>query len=226
MTWVDNGDGTGTLSGTPEAGTGGDYALTFTATNGSGSAVQNFTLTVAGSPGFTSAATTTFTVGTPGTFTVTAIGAPPPAITVSGTLPAGVTFVDNGGGSGTLSGTPAAGTGGTYALTFTAANGVLPDGTQAFTLNVNEGPAITSAATTTFTVGTRRLVHGDDQRLPAADAGDRRRGAAGRRDLRGQRQRHRHAERHARAGTGGTYAITFTATNSVGASAPQASRSR
>ena len=134
VTFVDNGDGTGTLSGTPAAGTGGDYALTFTATNGSGSAVQNFTLTVAGSPRFTSAATTTFTVGTPGTFTVTAIGAPAPAITVSGTLPAGVTFVDNGGGSGTLSGTPAAGTGGTYALTFTAANGVLPDGTQAFTL--------------------------------------------------------------------------------------------
>ena len=70
---------------------------------------------------------------------MTAIGAPAPALTVGGSLPAGVTFVDNGDGTGTLSGTPAAGTGGTYALTFTAANGVLPDGTQAFTLTVNEG---------------------------------------------------------------------------------------
>ena len=38
----------------------------------------------------------------------------------------GVTFVDNGNGTATLSGTPAAGTGGTYPLTFTAANGVTP----------------------------------------------------------------------------------------------------
>jgi hypothetical protein len=110
VTLVDNGDGTGTLSGTPAAGTGGTYALTFTASNGSGSAVQNFTLSVVGLPGFTSAATSTFTVGAAGIFTVTAVGAPTPALTVSGTLPSGVTFVDNGDGTGTLSGTPAAGT--------------------------------------------------------------------------------------------------------------------
>ena len=48
MTFVDNGDGTGTLSGTPAAGTGGTYALTFTASNAGGPAVQNFTLTVSG----------------------------------------------------------------------------------------------------------------------------------------------------------------------------------
>ena len=47
-----------------------------------------------------------------------------PALSVAGTLPAGVTFVDNGNGTGTLSGTPAAGTGGTYPLTFTATNSV------------------------------------------------------------------------------------------------------
>ena len=184
--------------------------------------MQNFTLTVSGSPGFTSAATTTFTVGTPGTFTVTAIGAPAPAITVSGTLPAGVTFVDNGGGSGTLSGTPAAGTGGTYALTFTAANGVLPDGTQAFTLNVNEGPAITSAASTTFTIGVAGSFTVTTSGLPlptlaiggvALPAGvtfvDNGNGTG---TLSGTPA----------AGTGGTYAITFTATNTIGASAPQA----
>ncbi len=36
MTFVDNGTGTGTLSGTPAAGTGGTYAITFTASNGAG----------------------------------------------------------------------------------------------------------------------------------------------------------------------------------------------
>ena len=50
-----------------------------------------------------------------------------------------MTFVDNGNGTATLAGTPAAGTGGTYALTITAANGVLPDATQSFTLTVDRG---------------------------------------------------------------------------------------
>ena len=54
-------------------------------------------------------ATTTFTVGSPGTFTVTTAGGPVPAITSSGTLPPGVTFTDNGDGTATLAGTPAAG---------------------------------------------------------------------------------------------------------------------
>src|SRR4029079_5265082 len=48
VNFVDNGNGTATLSGTPAAGTDGVYALTFTATHGAGSAVHNFTTTVAG----------------------------------------------------------------------------------------------------------------------------------------------------------------------------------
>ena len=75
---------------------------------------------------FTSAVTTTFMVGAPGTFTVTTVGYPAPAITSSGALPAGVTFVDNGDGTATLGGTPAGGTGGTYTLTFTAATAAPP----------------------------------------------------------------------------------------------------
>ena len=48
MTFMDNGDGTATLGGTPDVGTGGIYKLTITAANGVGSdATQNFTLTVA-----------------------------------------------------------------------------------------------------------------------------------------------------------------------------------
>ena len=37
-----------------------------------------------------------------------------------------MTFTDNGDGTATLAGTPAAGTGGTYPLTITAANGTAP----------------------------------------------------------------------------------------------------
>jgi hypothetical protein len=56
--------------------------------------------------------------------TVKTTGSPTPAITESGSLPAGVTFTPNAGSSteATLSGKPQAGTEGTYVLTFTATN--------------------------------------------------------------------------------------------------------
>ena len=60
-----------------------------------------------------------------------------PSIVHSGALPAGVTFVDNANGTATLAGTPGAGTGGQYPITFTAANGIAPDAVQNFTLTVN-----------------------------------------------------------------------------------------
>jgi large repetitive protein len=223
VTFVSNGNGTATLSGTPDPGTGGTYALTFTINNGiGGNVVQNFTLTVNSAPSITSANTTTFTVGSPGSFTLTTSGSPTPAIAVTGSLPSGVTFLDNGNGTGTLSGTPAAGTGGSYALTFTASNGVLPNGTQAFTLLVNQAPAITSAASTTFTVGSLGTFTVTTSGFPAPAIA--RGGAAlptgvtftdngnGTGTLSGTPA----------AGTGGTYAISFTATNTAGATAPQA----
>ena len=155
VTFVDNGNGTGTLSGTPAAGTAGSYAITFTASNGVGTAAtQNFTLTVGQAPAITSAGSTTFTVGTNGSFTVTTSGFPKPALSETGALPSGVTFVDNGNGTATLSGTAAAGTGKKYTITITASNGVGSNATQSFTLTVNETPAITSANKTTFTLST------------------------------------------------------------------------
>ena len=86
-------------------------------------------------PAFTSANNTTFTVGTAGNFSVTASGPPAPTITRSGALPTGVTFTD-GTTPRALSGTPASGQAGTYPLTFTAANGTLPNATQNFTLTI------------------------------------------------------------------------------------------
>jgi hypothetical protein len=159
--------GAGVLSGIPGAGTGGVYNLTFQASNGvAPAATQSFTLTVNQVPAFSSAASTTFTVGTNGNFNVTASGFPSPAITLqSGVVPNNVLFTP-GTGTATLAGTPATGTGGMYDLVFNANNGVsrpsfskfLPDGTvvgvtQNFTLTVNEAPSITSANSTTFTEG-------------------------------------------------------------------------
>lgn len=100
--------------------------------------------TATGAPQITSADSITFTVGTSGTFTVTATGSPTATITETGTLPSGVTFADKGDGTATLSGTPAAASGGVYPVTITAANGISPDVTQAFTLTVYEKPYVTT----------------------------------------------------------------------------------
>ena len=154
VTFVNNGNGTATLAGTPAAGTAGTYPITITASNGVGSnATQNFTLTVDTAPVITSASKATFTVGSAGTFTVTTTGTPTPSITGTGALPSGVSFTDNGNGTATLAGTPAVGTGGTYSLNIKAQNGLGNGATQTFTLTVDQAPAITSASSATFTIG-------------------------------------------------------------------------
>ena len=113
VTFKDNGNGTGTLTETPAAGTPGTYPITFTASNGVGTAAsQSFTLTISSggtAPVITSANSTKFTVSTAGSFTVTTTGSPTPSLTETGALPSLVTFKDNGNGTATLSGTPAAG---------------------------------------------------------------------------------------------------------------------
>jgi hypothetical protein len=88
-------------------------------------------------PTVTSADNATFTAGSPGTFTVTTTGTPAASIFLTGTTPVGVTFTDNNDGTATISGTPDAGTAGSYPVTITATNGVGTDATQSFTLTVN-----------------------------------------------------------------------------------------
>jgi hypothetical protein len=152
--FTDNGNGTATLSGTPAAATEGAYDLTLTANNGVGTAAtQSFVLTVSQGPAITSADATTFTVGTHGTFTVTTTGSPKPALSEAGALPTGVTFTDNGDGTATLAGTPAAGSGGEYSLTVTAANSVSPPSTQTLTLTVLEAPKLSAPPSATFVLG-------------------------------------------------------------------------
>jgi hypothetical protein len=104
-------------------------------------------------PTITSANKTTFTTGSASTFTVTTTGYPIPALNKTGSLPSGVTFTDNGNGTATISGTPAAGTGGTYPITITASNGILPNATQSFTLTIDQPPHVTSLNYATFIKG-------------------------------------------------------------------------
>jgi hypothetical protein len=149
------GDGTATFNGTPAVGTGGVYNITITASNGvSPDATQEFTLTVNEAPAITNLNIAAFAEGNPGEFTFTTTGYPRPAITSVGGLPNGLSLVDNGNGTATLSGTPAAGTGGTYRITITAGNSVGSAATQDFYLIVSPPPTIDSEDHCTFTVGT------------------------------------------------------------------------
>jgi len=108
--------------------------------NFGGSTSAGVSHTVNAAPAITSANTITFVVGVNGSFTVVATGYPTPSIASSGTLPSGITYLDNGDGTATLSGTPAFGSSGTYPLTFTASNGFGADATQNFDLIVSVNP--------------------------------------------------------------------------------------
>lgn len=95
-------------------------------------------------PAFTSVNHTAFVIGQAETFAVTTSGMPIPSLSRTGTLPSGVTFADNGNGTGTLAGTPALGTTGSYSLTLTASSVVAPTATQPFTLTVNRANTVTT----------------------------------------------------------------------------------
>src|SRR5262249_51873882 len=56
--------------------------------------------------------------------------------------------------TGVLGGTPATGSNGIYNVVLTASNGIGTAGTQTFTLTITKAPAITSASSATFVVGT------------------------------------------------------------------------
>jgi len=103
---------------------------------GTGTTSNTATLTVDQPPHVTSLNYATFTKGVQGTFTVTTTGYPVPSLSFSpaGSLPAGVTFVDNHNGTATISGKPTVS--GTFSFWITASNGVSPEALQSFTLTV------------------------------------------------------------------------------------------
>jgi hypothetical protein len=80
-----------------------------------------------------------------------AMGTPAPTFTETGELPAGGTLSP----AGVLGGQITDRDGGVYHLTITASNGVAPAATQAFTLTVDTPAQIESVAQATFKVGAR-----------------------------------------------------------------------
>jgi hypothetical protein len=97
---------------------------------------------------------TAYTIGirqiiTPADFTVTTTGTPIVHITESGTLPAGLSFTDNGNGTADFTGMIAANAAGTYHLSITASNSAGSD-TKPLILTITN----TNSAPTTIFTGT------------------------------------------------------------------------
>jgi uncharacterized repeat protein (TIGR01451 family) len=142
------GQGTASVSGTPITDTGRVYHIVITATNIINTIprtdTQDFTLTVNEAPRIKSSNQTTFTVGTFGSFVVSATGYLTPSLGPVSGWPLNITFHDNGNGTATLSGTPAFGTVGPHPIVITATNGTPPDAEQPLTLTIGKAtPAIT-----------------------------------------------------------------------------------
>jgi hypothetical protein len=155
--FVDNHNGTASLSGTAAIGTAGTYPLVLLATNANGTITQNFTLVVSQPPVITSGTSASFTTGASGSFTVTTSGTPTATLSENGGLPTGVHFVDNHNGTATLSGTPGPNAGGTKKITIRAANAG-GSTTQAFTIAVTQvvlpkPPKFTSDSSVSFKRG-------------------------------------------------------------------------
>ncbi|MDO8964021.1 MAG: Ig-like domain-containing protein [Coriobacteriia bacterium] len=146
----------GTIFGTPAAGSGGRYAVSVVATNGIvPDAATPTTITVVEAPAFKNSAAVTFTVGTSDSFEVSASGFPVAALESSDALPAGMTFIDDGDGTGSISGTPAAGSGGVRTVRIVAANGLSSSAVQLLRVAVLEAPSFTSGASAQFVEGER-----------------------------------------------------------------------
>ncbi len=146
--FVDNGDGTATFSGTPGYDDAGGHSITVTAFDGTFSVDETFTLTVADTnraPVVAGLGDASVAEGDPWTLTVTATDpdGDPMTLTQAG-LPAWATLLDNGDGTGSISGTPGYADAGSQTITVTADDGT--DSTdEAFTLTVtdtNRAPSI------------------------------------------------------------------------------------
>jgi esterase/lipase superfamily enzyme len=129
-------NGTAIIAGAPAAA--GTFALTITATSTAGTVAQHFALTVDRAPAITSAGSYTAKVGTAFSFEVTTSGYPPPTLTETGTLPAGVTFAAGRNGTATIAGQPTGATpanGDRLSIRATSVAGAV---TQTFTLAIDK----------------------------------------------------------------------------------------
>jgi hypothetical protein len=117
------------------------YYVTGVNSTGEGGPSNIVSVNVESAPTITSASSVQFNARAVSNFTVTTTGNPTPTISESGSLPTGITFIDNGDGTASLSGQASTTNSGYYFITITASSSA---GTisQRFTLSVNNVQAI------------------------------------------------------------------------------------
>jgi hypothetical protein len=209
------------LSGTPAVGSGGVYPITLTAYNGVGpTPQQSLTLTVNEAPSFFGSAQATLTTGQAANVAVTAHGYPAPTFSETGTLPAGVMLSS----AGTFTGTPMAGSGGTYPITITATNGIGTAASEAFTITVDQPPAFTSASHVSFGTGRSHTFTFRTSGFPAATLSERGALPSGVTFKAGPNGTAVLVGRPPRADIGKVYRIVVTARNGVGVAVRQVFR--
>jgi len=162
LSLVDHGNGTATLSGTPETADVGDHFVALRVADSGGlTSTQSFTITVAyinDAPTFTSTPALTATQDAPYTY---AVAATDPdlihgdALTITApTLPAWLTLEDHGDGTSAIAGTPTNADVGDHAVVLLVTDRAGLTDTQGFTItvaNVNDPPEFTSTPVTTAT---------------------------------------------------------------------------
>ena len=151
-------DGTATISGDPSPAGLGDYTLHLTASNSLGStAYQTFSLHVTehSAPAITSAPRAVVRAGTYVQIIVRASGNPAPRLEMSGHLPDGLRFLDNGNGSAYIRGTIAPQASGSYAIGLSASNGVGATARQTLEIVVVPGPRIVFENGSSLEIATR-----------------------------------------------------------------------
>ncbi|HTW98113.1 MAG TPA: hypothetical protein VMD59_05010, partial [Acidimicrobiales bacterium] len=102
-------------------------------------------------PTVTSASSASGTVGQPFSLAVAANGTPTPAVSLSGDLPAGLSYTAGSNGAGTISGTPAAS--GDFTIDVQASNGVAPAATTELSIDVAPAPVTPAPPSTTIPPG-------------------------------------------------------------------------
>ncbi len=136
-------------------GTSYDLSVAAVTTVGTGPSANasNNPITPGVAPTITSANSTTFTAGSAGSFTVTTAGHPDAGHHRVGLATQHGDLHRQRQRHGLLVRHPDVGDGSPTRSRINAANGISPNATQSFTLNVDQAPTITSADSTTFAVG-------------------------------------------------------------------------
>ncbi len=103
-------------------------------------------------PSFSGPSSLQLTAGQAVNQTITAGGWPAPSLSLTGSLPPGLGFYDNGDGTATISGTPAMADGGqSYTVTVSASNSFQSVASQTIAISVASAATATGTTTTTTT---------------------------------------------------------------------------